>query len=592
MENLLQIMSSEPSIVLCKLYAPGVHSEGWLGEGAAAAGRAGNKDAAAGFPAVPDSMATPSDQAFPRGSTVSSGADGHPRFQGIGSLINAPTQPPAPDPTALVPRVTRAGKPRRRFISQIPVSISENAELLGAMESLPLNYNFEIPKTIWRLHQLNAQTVALQFPEGLLLYATTIADILERFAGVDTIIMGDVTYGACCIDDLAAAALDAQLLVHYGHSCLVPIDRESHTTHFSPFVTLPLFPFVTRHCVFVGMACDVLYVFVEIHIDAAHVVATLKANFDKRSRIAFCATIQFAGALHAIVADIEGHFAGVQVPQCKPLSAGETLGCTAPTIVAADVCVFLADGRFHPEAVMIQNPHLPLYRYDPYAKKITREEYEHVRSLSFAPATFPTHVTRHLFPCITAIFFQIQVKMKTLRSDAVRKATGCTRWGLVLGTLGRQGNPDILRHIQQLLTRNQHSYVTILLSEVFPSKLRAFPNVEAWIQVCCPRLSIDWGHGFEMPLLSPYEAEVALGARTWIEQYPMDYYAKGAGSWGNYASEEAREATRAGKSHPPISPIFHTPFFSCIPASCLCSRWMRGRRMCGRWRLCAGALWE
>ena len=49
MENLLQIMSSEPSIVLCKLYAPGVHSEGWLGEGAAAAGRAGNKDAAVDF---------------------------------------------------------------------------------------------------------------------------------------------------------------------------------------------------------------------------------------------------------------------------------------------------------------------------------------------------------------------------------------------------------------------------------------------------------------------------------------------------------------------------------------------------------------
>jgi diphthamide synthase subunit DPH2 len=38
------------------------------------------------------------------------------------------------------------------------------------------------------------------------------------------------------------------------------------------------------------------------------------------------------------------------VPQSKPLSAGETLGCTAPVIEGADCLVFVADGRFHLEA--------------------------------------------------------------------------------------------------------------------------------------------------------------------------------------------------------------------------------------------------
>ena len=32
--------------------------------------------------------------------------------------------------------------------------------------------------------------------------------------------MGDVTYGACCVDDFTATALDCDLMVHYGHSCL------------------------------------------------------------------------------------------------------------------------------------------------------------------------------------------------------------------------------------------------------------------------------------------------------------------------------------------------------------------------------------
>jgi len=32
--------------------------------------------------------------------------------------------------------------------------------------------------------------------------------------------MGDVTYGACCVDDFTARALGCDLMVHYGHSCL------------------------------------------------------------------------------------------------------------------------------------------------------------------------------------------------------------------------------------------------------------------------------------------------------------------------------------------------------------------------------------
>ena len=36
-------------------------------------------------------------------------------------------------------------------------------------------------------------------------------------------------------------------------------------------------------------------------------------------------------------------------------------------------------------------------------------------------------------------------------------------------------------------------------------------GVDAWCQVACPRLSIDWGEAFLLPTLTPYEALVALG---------------------------------------------------------------------------------
>lgn len=300
--------------------------------------------------------------------------------------------------------------------------------------------------------------------------------------------MGDVTYGACCVDDLSARALGCELLVHYGHSCLVPVDSAS---------------------------IAVLYVFVEIGIDVDHFVQTVVAHVPHGAKLALLGTVQFLKAIHAARPQLAATFAAVGVPQAKPLSPGETLGCTAPRLRAgeADFMVFLADGRFHPEAAMIHNPEVPLLRYDPYARLLTREEYDHGRMLR-------------------------------LRAEAVGAARAARRFGLILGTLGRQGNPAILDHLRALLTALGVEHVVVLLSELFPAKLQMFAGVDAWVQVACPRLSIDWGHGFTTPVLTPYEAEVALGARDWQPVYPMSYYARDGGSFANYAPDAEREATR------------------------------------------------
>jgi diphthamide biosynthesis enzyme Dph1/Dph2-like protein len=60
---------------------------------------------------------------------------------------------------------------------------------------------------------LSLEVVALQMPEGLQAWACAIADILERFASVQVIILGDVTYGACCVDDFTA-----RVRVHHHHA--------------------------------------------------------------------------------------------------------------------------------------------------------------------------------------------------------------------------------------------------------------------------------------------------------------------------------------------------------------------------------------
>ncbi len=136
---------------------------------------------------------------------------------------------PAPAPAAkttrkrFVGRSTPSGSaPSTSLASTSAIAAPEvDPLLLAAIQHLlPANYNFEIPKTIAQIAKNGATRVALQMPEGLLMYGCSIVDIIERFAGVECVIMGDVTYGACCIDDYTARALGCDMMVHYGHSCL------------------------------------------------------------------------------------------------------------------------------------------------------------------------------------------------------------------------------------------------------------------------------------------------------------------------------------------------------------------------------------
>ncbi|KAG6331806.1 hypothetical protein ID866_7282 [Astraeus odoratus] len=336
-------------------------------------------------------------------------------------------------------------KPRRRFVgsksatptkpgasqviaNQIPADILSDQVLNQAIKQLPSNYSFEIHKTIHHIRKNRSKMVALQMPEGLQMFACTIADIIERcedhvvikdavflsrfpdrrdrFTDALTVIMGDVTYGACCIDDYTAVALGCDMLVHYGHSCLVPIDQTTIKT---------------------------LYVFVEIGIDASHLAETVRLNLPSNrkafhrelleseesdaqmppgqqigrgfhlqiegpdspgdirerdepqhcevsqtpTRLALVSTIQFVAALQKLKENlmieynkpsetpVDGDEKSItptnntsavrkyklwsgkynaMIPRSKPLSPGEILGCTAPPLHDVDALIWYSLG--------------------------------------------------------------------------------------------------------------------------------------------------------------------------------------------------------------------------------------------------------
>ena len=122
-----------------------------------------------------------------------------------------------------------------------------------------LNDIYEIDRTVREIHQGGWRRVALQFDDGMLPDAVRVFENLEAKLNlspapsslsktdaeqdteqkhgiigedgrnvkenISLCILADTTYGSCCVDEIAAQHVDAQVVVHYGRSCLSPPAR-------------------------------------------------------------------------------------------------------------------------------------------------------------------------------------------------------------------------------------------------------------------------------------------------------------------------------------------------------------------------------
>lgn len=360
--------------------------------------------------------------------------------------------------------------------------------IIGA-EYLPANYKFELDKTIRQIKRRNSKRVALQFPEGIIHLSTVISDIIRCNTDVDSvIILSDVVYGACCIDDISAYLMGCDLLVHYGHSCLFEIPK----------------------CLL-----GVIYVFVEISIDVSHCIEMAQTHIDLSS-LAVLGTIQYNSAVRKVKQALQDRdsqrllpelpnqndpptqttqtspsTAAVAIPRVMPLSVGEVLGCTSPLVAAANV-LFLAEGRFHLESVMIQNPDKKFFRYCPATKTLHQEHHDYS-------------------------------EFRAIRRDKQAAARECSSFLVIFGTLGRQGGSLILDRVIRSLQQQSRPYTVAYLSELDEELLAHLAPSTAVVEIACPRLAIDWGSTFAPPILTPFEY-FTLEAPA--PNYPMDYYRK------------------------------------------------------------------
>ncbi|KAK7039454.1 2-(3-amino-3-carboxypropyl)histidine synthase subunit 2 [Favolaschia claudopus] len=86
---------------------------------------------------------------------------------------------------------------------------------------------YEIERTIEQIIAGDYKRIALQFPDELLHDAVPVYRRLKAGIGLgrELYVLADTSYGSCCVDEVAAQHVDADVMVHYGYACMSQTSR-------------------------------------------------------------------------------------------------------------------------------------------------------------------------------------------------------------------------------------------------------------------------------------------------------------------------------------------------------------------------------
>ncbi len=191
------------------------------------------------------------------------------------------------------------------------------------------------------------------------------------------------------------------------------------------------------------------YVFVDISFETQHLVETVRHNFGSDQRLAIVGTIQYASSFHrARQALLETH-PHVFIPQANPLTGGELLGCTSPTLPPdTSAIIYVADGRCAGDLFCVAAA--PLLNARQVPPGVHHDCQSHGACVSVRREQQALHSgALPGWGCVlevVALNGRVQHDaMMSAREQSVAAARAARTVGVVLGTLGRQGALHALR---------------------------------------------------------------------------------------------------------------------------------------------------
>ncbi len=326
-------------------------------------------------------------------------------------------------------------------------------------------YQLEEENLIQQIKERKPKRILLQLPEGLKKEGFRLAKLIQEKTGIETIISGEPLWGACDVAVTEAQALKADLIVIYGHAPFMKVD----------------FP--------------VVYIETRFEKEIKKLVEQA-LRLMNGTRVGLVASVQHIHQIEEAKRILERGGKNVVVPGGKghAFYAGQVLGCeyTGLKLETKNIdCVLVIGNKFHSlgAALSIDKP---VVLIDPANEEVIELE-------------------------------PLKKRIVKQRMAAIEKAKEAKKIGVIISTkLGQHfGSFD---YVLEKLKNLGKECVLISMNEVMNDKLVNLYNIEAFVELACPRIAVDDYSKFSKPVITAREFAYLVGDLTWDDLLEKGFF--------------------------------------------------------------------
>ena len=332
---------------------------------------------------------------------------------------------------------------------------------------------FQLDECVQHILQHGYSTIALQFPDELMSYSTFIATQIKLKTGAKAFVLADTSYGSCCIDEVAASHYNADLIIHFGQSCLANTGK------------IPVF-----------------YVFGNEEIKSEIFLVRMNEQFPEGNvKLLILFDVQYNKAMQQLKGILHEQFPNIVISKLNVENKTDDESFTTKFgrsyKLNGDIqdykIIFVGSNERTLYNTIVSYNRNGIYTFNPKDQTLRKE--------SMA-------VNKYLMR----------------RFYLIEKAKDAQIVGVVLGTLGVSRYNEMVNRLKKVLKQSGKKYYTFVIGKINPAKLANFMEIDMFVLIACPENSLIDSKEFYKPIVTPYEMEIAcLRKRSWTGDYVTDF---------------------------------------------------------------------
>ncbi|XP_072306664.1 2-(3-amino-3-carboxypropyl)histidine synthase subunit 2 [Eucyclogobius newberryi] len=367
---------------------------------------------------------------------------------------------------------------------------------------------YQISQTCDFITKHHFEKIALQFPNNLLVDSVAVSAEIERNTKAKVYILGDTSYGSCCVDEVAAEHVGADSIVHYGSSCLSPSKR------------LPL-----------------MYVFEKRAIDVEKCAAAFKELYpDSQSHILLLFDVNYVHAIRDLRTALQADYPNLTVSDL--VCEGETCYSHShvkrkqnpPSDQENDQSVYQFGRQFSLNSGLSIKDYGVFYIGQEGATLTNfMMTWSGCTFCSFDPSTSTGRVE------------SVKINRALMkRCYAIERAKDAAVVGILVGTLGVADYLTLIPQLKDAIHKAGKKCYMFAMGKLNVPKLANFLEIDIFVLIACPENSLLDSSEFYKPIVTPFEMEVACNPnREWSGEYVTDF----------------RHLLPGGQSHVPLAEL-------------------------------------